>query len=222
MTMLRCESPLQPKRDPVDADLLGEPGSDQKGGAPMMALPTILARTTREITAVLNSLHRSRSFLEQAAVPRLRRTHRSLRQASQASEDATHVLLDGLSHALLLLDQLDDVDDIRNPNPNPPAHAIRFDLREEVYRLICSLQFQDIVAQQIAYATHALEDTARRLAIVTAQFDVAVLGRSAPEAEESERAVERGATALANAAIERQALADSVFGSSRTNQNVEA
>ncbi|MEX2282439.1 MAG: hypothetical protein WEE89_08140, partial [Gemmatimonadota bacterium] len=99
-------------------------------------------------------------------------------------------------------------------------HAIRLDLREEVYSLICSLQFQDIVAQQIAYATRVLEDTERRLAALTEQFDVAVFGgRTAPD-EDDQEAEDHNATTITNAAIERQAIADSVFGSFHTNQNV--
>jgi hypothetical protein len=199
-----------------------EPGAEDGQNMPVVSLPDILVRTSREITSVLNSLYRSRSFLEQAAVPRLRRTHQNLRQATQASETATHTLLDGLDRALVLIDQLEKPVDPRNPDPTIPDHAaIRFELREEVHRLICSLQFQDIVAQQIGYATRVLEDTERRLATLTEHFDVAVFGRSVAEEEEQD-VEDHDATVITNAAIERQAVADSVFGSLHTNQAVGA
>ncbi|MEX2281964.1 MAG: hypothetical protein WEE89_05735, partial [Gemmatimonadota bacterium] len=152
MSTLLIESSGQTP-DEIASGLFNESAADQAHDTPVVSLPNILVRTSREITSVLNTLYRSRGFLEQAAVPRLQRTHQNLRQASEASETATHTLLDGLGHALVLIDQLDHSARPQDLTPTRPDHAIRFDLREEVYRLIYSLQFQDIVAQQIAYAT---------------------------------------------------------------------
>jgi hypothetical protein len=221
MSTLLIESSDQTPAE-IASGRFNESGTDQDHDTPVTSLPNILVRTSREITSVLNTLYRSRGFLEQAAEPRLQRTHQNLRQASEASETATHTLLDGLGHALVLIDQLDHSARPQDATPLRPDHAIRFDLREEVYRLICSLQFQDIVAQQIGYATRVLEDTERRLARLTEQFDVAVFGGRSVSAEDEPAAEDHDATIITNAAIERQAIADSVFGSVHTNQDVRA
>ena len=216
------DGPGEGRADGSASITFSERGAGDGDDPTVVSLPDILVRTSREITSVLNSLYRSRSFLEQAAVPRLQRTHLNLRQASQATETATHTLLDGLDRALVLIDQLEQPADPRSQDPALPDHAaIRFDLREEVHHLICSLQFQDIVAQQIGYATRVLEDTERRLATLTEHFDVAVFGRSIAEEEEPE-VEDHDATAITNAAIERQAVADSVFGTHHTHQTVGA
>lgn len=204
---------LEALSDPSASDLFLDGADDHAENMSVVSLPHILVRTSREITSVLNSLYRSRSFLERAAVPRLQRTHLNLRQASQATETATHTLLDGLDRATRLIDELEQPVAPRSSSPAVRDHAaIRLELRDEVYQLICGLQVQDIVAQQISYATRVLEDTERRLATLTEQFDVAVLGRMTHEEDDGPEHEDHDATTITNAATERQALADSVFG----------
>jgi hypothetical protein len=178
---------------------------------PAAALPEILMRTSREITAVLDTLHRSRDFLERAAVPRLRRTNLKLLEASEATESATHELLDGLDRSLVLIDELGRQLAHQGAWPDGFAHK-QSELRTEVHRLINSLQVQDIVAQQIAFAMRVLQDTERRMIAISEYFDVAVFGRTeSATVDEANWAHEFDTGATMARGPERQALADTIF-----------
>lgn len=190
-------------------------GAAAEEETPVASLPTILIRTSHEITAVLNSLYRSRTLLEQAAVPRLQRTHARLKEVSDATESATHDMLDKLDRASQLIDEIGSRVVAGIPAGDPAALQLHADLREEAHRLVLCLQFQDIVTQQIGFATHVLEETERRMTQLANQFKSTVFGQA--EASGDDNAAwghHYDPDATASCPDERQALADSVFGES--------
>jgi hypothetical protein len=190
-------------------------GAEAESAAPVASLPNILIRTSQEITAVLNSLYRSRTLLEQAAVPRLQRTHVKLREVSAATETATHDMLDKLDRASLLIDEIGTRMKAGIPAGDVGALQLHADLREEAHRLVLCLQFQDIVTQQIGFATHVLEETERRMTQLANQFKSTVFGQAdADENASAEWTPPYDPDATTTAPGERQALADSVFGDS--------
>jgi hypothetical protein len=181
--------------------------------APVASLPNILMRTSQEITAVLNSLYRSRVLLEQAAVPRLQRTHVRLKEVTQATESATHDMLDKLDRASLLIDEIGVRITTGIPASDKEALQLHADLREEAHRLVMCLQFQDIVTQQIGYATHVLEETERRMTQLASQFKTTVFGQAELEiADDGEWSAHFDPDATTTCPHERQAIADDVFG----------
>lgn len=188
-------------------------GTVQEDETPVASLPNILIRTSQEITAVLNSLYRSRTLLEHAAVPRLQRTHAKLQEVQHVTESATHDMLDKLDRANLLIDEIGTRIKAGVPAGDTAALQLHAELRDEAHRLVHCLQFQDIVAQQIAFATHVLEETERRMATLADQFKSTVFGQTVDEAlSEDDGASPYDPEATTAGLGERQALADAVFG----------
>ena len=188
-------------------------GGDTADTAPVASLPNILIRTSQEITAVLNSLYRSRVLLEQAAVPRLQRTHVRLKEVTLATESATHDMLDKLDRATLLIDEIGVRITTGIAAGDGAALQLHADLREEAHRLVLCLQFQDIVTQQIGYATHVLEDTERRMSQLASQFKTTVFGQDELEVTDDVAwSAHFDPDATTTCPSERQAVADDVFG----------
>lgn len=179
-----------------------------EGGPTVASLPSILIRTSRDIATVLQSLYRSHDFLKQAAVERLTGTRDRLSDLSSTTESATHRILDGLDRTLLLIEALGSSSTDAGREDATRLHG---ELREEVHGLMTSLQFQDIVAQQIAFAVHVLEDTERRINSVAEELEN-VFGRSESfnETVDADGPYDPSASALN--VEERQGLADSIFG----------
>ena len=188
-------------------------GGDTAETVPVASLPQILIRTSQEITAVLKSLYRSRVLLEQAAVPRLQRTHVRLKQVTLATESATHDMLDKLDRASLLIDEIGVRITTGIAAGDGAALQLHADLREEAHRLVLCLQFQDIVAQQIGCATHVLEETERRMSQLASQFKTTVFGQAELEAADDDAwSAHFDPDATTSSPSERQAVADDVFG----------
>lgn len=175
---------------------------DVEDPASAAALPGVLLRAYMEIVSILESLRRSRSLLEQSAMDRLQQTHVKLREVSSATEVAATDMLDGLDRALGLVDDLDgDSEDTRNQ------------LRDELFRVISCLQFQDITAQQLGYASTVLEDIDQRLNSL-----VRLIDQSLPDAPPTGAGAPLGLDgrpydpeASTEDATTRQALADEIF-----------
>lgn len=166
------------------------------------ALPILLLRAYEEISGALEALRQSRGILERATVERVQQTHEKLREVSSATELATTDILNGLDHAISLVDRLDDL------ATSDDASHVRTELREELFRLIGCLQFQDITSQQLQYASSVLLDVEQRLAAVADLFDI---GMSSAQAgvERSSLTYDPGASMLN--AERRQALVDEIF-----------
>lgn len=136
-------------------------------------LPKILLRAYAEIRGALETLRRSRGVLERATVERIQRTQANLREVSSATEKAASDMLDGLDRALLLIDRLDSCADpvLGEEADTEDASEIRTELRDELFHLISSLQFQDITSQQLRYASGVLTEIESRLVAIANLFD---------------------------------------------------
>ncbi|HEX7049124.1 MAG TPA: hypothetical protein VF188_02845 [Longimicrobiales bacterium] len=194
--------------DPGDdriARLLDELTDREPG---LSVLPLMLLRAYDEITRTLDVLRRSRGAIERAAVERVQHTHAKLREVSSATELAATDMLDGLDRALGLLDQLDAAARDRG-DPNADDERLRAELRDEVFRLIGCLQFQDITAQQLGHASSALLDVEQRLDAIAQLFDPGAM--LADEAPGADRGSVFDPAASMSDAERRQALVDEIF-----------
>jgi chemotaxis regulatin CheY-phosphate phosphatase CheZ len=185
------ESPLEDAAHHLRA-LLNQPESRPVG---LAALPFILERATVEIQNVLANLRDSREALETATVEKIQHTSEKLKEVTSATEVAATDILDALDRAQTLVDDLVAADDAGNRDR---ARSTRDLLREEIYAIMNSLQFQDITNQQLAYASSVLTDMEGRLLAIARLFDSAAAPNDAST-------YDPGATA--RFAAERQALA---------------
>ena len=181
-----------------------------------------------EIMGIVQSLQESRGLLEQAAMDRLQGTNRKLQEVTSATELATTSMLDGLERSLDLVTRLDGGDDDEQGQAEPAAgdphgnNDVRDELRDELHQLINLLQFQDITAQQLGYASGVLTDIEERLVKIAEVFDMAGLlgeGQRPPtRVAGNDRGVgEEGTAAVCDPhastleADDRQAVADEIF-----------
>jgi hypothetical protein len=177
------------------------------GPSALVSLPALLERVTAEIQMVLTSLRDSRDALETATVEKIQLTTEKLREVTSATEDAATNILDSLDRAQALVDDLDAADEA---NDRESARTTRDLLREEIFGIMGSLQFQDITSQQLRYASSVLTDTEERLLALAKLFDPSVaFGRTLCGTPDP-RTFDPNAT-VANA-DRRQALADEIFG----------
>jgi chemotaxis regulatin CheY-phosphate phosphatase CheZ len=187
------------------------------GPSVLAQLPAVLLRAHTEIKKALESLRQSRGFLERATLERVQRTQENLQAVSNATEKAATDMLDGLDRALLLIDRLDNSADPALAGEGTAAEiedagTIRTELRDELFHLISSLQFQDITAQQLRYASGVLQEIEDRLVAIAELFDIGIaeLDGAAPTSENT-RQETYDASASMTGAEERQALADEIF-----------
>jgi chemotaxis regulatin CheY-phosphate phosphatase CheZ len=99
-----------------------------------------MAAACREVHEALLAIRRSRESLRNFQVEGLRDTHAKLSEVSSTTETAATELLNGLDRTLALIDALEARSD-------PAGYEA---LRAEVNKLYGHLQFQDIIAQQLA------------------------------------------------------------------------
>jgi len=202
------------ENDVPDATPPAAPAPGAGGAATLADLSANLQRANAEITGVLASMKASRTALEQGTVQRLQHTNEKLREVTSTTEVAATDILDALERALGLVDEMDqaDVDGARDRGT-----ALRAGLREELFGMMSSMQFQDITAQQISYASSTLTDMETRLTQIAAIFDVGQAGGqagdaplvAAPAPDSSTMAFDPNAT-MKNAE-QRQAVADEIF-----------
>ena len=189
------------------SDQLFSAGPPRQSGA-VAHLPAVLLQAYGEIQAVLRSLRESRDALNQATVQKLQHTSAKLLEVSSATEVAATGILDSLDRATAMVDALDALDTTGGPG----AADIRNRLRDELFQAISSLQFQDITAQQLRYASSLLEEMEQRMAGLAMALDPSHIGAilpPPPPASGRALAYDPGAT-LANAE-QRQSLADDIF-----------
>jgi hypothetical protein len=178
-------------------------------------LPQILLRAHAEISQVLESLRRSRGILERTTMERVRRTQAKLREVSAETENAAIGMLDGLDRSLEIVDRLDD-DSERRLRADEAA-TLRSELRDRLNGLIIALQFQDITAQQLSYASAVLEDLEGRMAAVAALIDQNLVGLEPVDGDQpvmellpnQPRSFDSDASTIG--AETRQAIADEIF-----------
>lgn len=169
--------------------------------------PGALASASSELRALLQVLRHSRGALEQATVGRLETTQSKLREVTTAAESAVSDILDGLDRAQALVNDLDEAD-----GETDRGRALRARLRDELYVAATHLQFQDIAAQQLNHVTRMLADLEQRLADIACVIDPAgpAFRRTVSVGAPDERTFDPNARHAG--AVERQAVADAVFG----------
>jgi hypothetical protein len=197
---LRDSEPTRPLESDRVVELLDELTSRPTG---LSALPRVLLHAFAEVSSALEALRLSRSVLEQATFERVQRTQEKLREVSSATEVAATDILNGLDHAVQLTDRLDAL----ASDGAGEALGVRAELREELFRLMGCLQFQDITSQQLQYAASVLGDIESRLAAVAALFG----GVTGTATATDHGGVTFDPFASMNGADHRQAVADSIF-----------
>jgi chemotaxis regulatin CheY-phosphate phosphatase CheZ len=175
----------------------------------LLDLPNTLLRAYTEINTVLQKLRQSRDLLQRTTMESLHRTSDKLREVTFTTEIAATDMLDGLDRALVIVDELDDGEDAETAGPRK---ELRMQLRSELFGLMTCLQFQDITAQQLSYASGVLAEMEERLCEVASIFDFDRLGPRAANVDQPESsgpAFDPAGTTVD--AVERQALVDAIF-----------
>jgi len=103
--------------------------------------------------------------------------HGHLREVSSATELATHGILDGLTRAVSLVEQLDAGETMSKED----RHRMIGSLREELGGVVNQLQFQDITAQQLRHIESQLVDMNRRINQVVKIFAPPAVTFAPPE-----------------------------------------
>jgi chemotaxis regulatin CheY-phosphate phosphatase CheZ len=174
----------------------------------LMDLPNVLLRAYVEINSVLQNLRHSRDVLQQTTLDKLQHTNDKLREVSSATELAATDMLDGLDRALVMVDELEGVDGTNSDH----AAEVRGNLRNELFSLMTCLQFQDITAQQLNYASSVLVEMEHRLTELARIFDPDRHGfqQLVVAADEPPQTTFDPAATTADAE-QRQALVDEIF-----------
>lgn len=201
-TMLRLvDSELEELReDAHDTPLAG----NQVG-----VILSVIQRASSEIAQVLCTLHTSREALEGVTLQEIRDSALKLTEVARSTEVAATRMMDGLERVHDLVDRLDEVDSQDDSAENAQESSdVRAKLRDELFAIMGSLQFQDITSQQLGHVSQMLCDIERRLHATSSLLSggrseaVLIAGESLPTFSES---------ASTQHSFERQATADSIF-----------
>jgi len=183
------------------------------------------------IIGTLEALRRSRGVLERTTTERVQRTQLKLREVTSTTESAATDMLDGLDRALQLIDRLDSLaqgdadgagrkgDGGESGQTEDEGARIRAELRQELFTLITCLQFQDITAQQLSWASAVLADVEERLEKITRLFnagfsngDESAEGDAGGGKDDESLIASADPSASMLDAGSRQALVDEIFG----------
>lgn len=201
-TMLRLvDSELEELRDDVRETGLR--------GNNIGVLLAVMQRATSEIAQVLCTLHTSREALQGVTLQEIHDSATKLGEVCTATELAATRMMDGLERAHALVDRLDELDS--------PGHAgdavieaatIRAKIRDELFSVMGSLQFQDITSQQLGHVSQMLRDIESRLQAISSLLSG---GRADPAVIASDRLPTFSESASTQNSFERQATADALF-----------
>jgi chemotaxis regulatin CheY-phosphate phosphatase CheZ len=187
-------------------------------GHPLAVLLAVMQRANMEITQVLTTLHDSREALRGVTLQEIHDSTNKLAEVSSATELAATRIMDGLERTHGLMDRLDELD---GPDGGGDAAveaaALRARLRDELFAMMGSLQFQDITSQQLGHVSQMLGDVERRLRATAALLGGCYAEESSAMDAEPTFAFSESARAFAESAStrdvrERQAMADALFG----------
>jgi chemotaxis regulatin CheY-phosphate phosphatase CheZ len=174
-------------------------------------LPAILERANSQILSVLSRLRETRTSIESTALEKLASTHERIREVTSATEDAAINIMVACDRATQMVDELDSIDSQPTPD-RERALSVRVGLRDELFQMMGTLQFQDITSQQLAHASAVLIELETRLLDVARLFDAGVesgdmyhLEKQAPES------LTYDPNATTGDSESRQALADEIF-----------
>lgn len=178
-------------------------------GNHLAVLLAVMQRANMEIEQVLRTLRDSRDVLQEVTLREIHDSTAKLAEVSSATELAATSIMDGLDRAQGLIDHLDDLDTCEaGGDATVKAAAVRNRLRDELFSIMGSLQFQDITSQQLGHVSQMLGDVERRLHVTAAVLDG---GCANAAAMEHEPVPEFAKSASTRNAYERQATADALF-----------
>jgi hypothetical protein len=132
----------------------------QPGG--IAALSENLLRAYAETASLIARFRESPGVLDTSGIEKLQLMRGRLHEVSSATETATTDILDGLSRAVVLVEQLDSAAALSDAQ----RHQMAASLREELSGLSNHLQFQDITSQQLVHIAALLGDMRSRLSEV--------------------------------------------------------
>lgn len=201
-TMLRLvDSELEELRD--------DPNESGLRGNHVGVLLAVMQRASSEIAQVLCTLHTSRETLEGVTLQEIQDSASKLCEVATATEVAATRMMDGLERAHALVDRLDEIDSLGGTGDSVIAAATtRAKMRDELFAIMGSLQFQDITSQQLGHVSQMLRDIERRLHATSSLLSgargeaVIMSGEQLPTFSES---------ASTHNSFERQAAADAIF-----------
>jgi len=201
-TMLRLvDSELEELRD--------DPNDSGLRGNHVGVLLAVMQRASSEIAQVLCTLHTSRETLEGVTLQEIHDSATKLCEVATATEVAATRMMDGLERAHALVDRLDEIDSLGDAGDSViEAAAVRAKMRDELFAVMGSLQFQDITSQQLGHVSQMLRDIERRLHATSSLLSgargeaVIMSGEQVPTFSES---------ASTHNSFERQAAADAIF-----------
>jgi len=173
-----------------------------------------MQRATGEIAQVLCTLHTSREALQGVTLQEIHDSATKLGEVCTATELAATRMMDGLERAHALVDELDelgssdlDSSELCGDRTNEAA-TIRARIRDELFAVMGSLQFQDITAQQLGHVSQMLRDIECRLQAISSLLS----GGHADEAiMASNQLPTFSESASTKNSFERQATADALF-----------
>jgi hypothetical protein len=145
----------------------------QPGG--FAELSRTLLRAYAETAGIVGRFRETAGMLDSNGIDKLHQMHGHLREVSSATETATHSILDGLSRAVTLLEQLD-----KQGVAEDERRRMMVQLREELGGAVNQLQFQDITAQQLKHIEGQLADMNRRINQVVKIFAPPAVTFAAP------------------------------------------
>ena len=171
----------------------------------------VLAHAYADVMGALGSLRDTRAALERVTADRLKTTNDRLLEVSSATEVAATDMLDGIERSLAMVDTL------AASSAGHDATTIA-SLREELFRLMGCMQFQDITSQQLAFASSMLSDMEQRLVDIARLFDTTTFGEVAMDPTEQMQGHFDSQASTKNAEA-RQAVADEVVNGMTDQDN---
>ena len=201
-TMLRLvDSELEELRDDGrDAGLRGNN---------VGVLLAMMQRATGEIAQVLCTLHTSREALQGVTLQEIHDSTTKLGEVCSATELAATRMMDGLERAHAYVDRLDEIDSLGTSGDTViEASTIRAKMRDELFSVMGSLQFQDITSQQLGHVAQMLRDIERRLHATSSLLSG---GRTEATIIANEQLPTFSESASTRNSFERQATADALF-----------
>jgi hypothetical protein len=203
-TMLRLvDSELEELRDDTSEPSL--PGNH------VGVLLAVMQRASSEIAQVLCTLHTSREALEGVTLQEIHDSAQKLCEVTSATEIAATRMMDGLERAHMLVDRLDELDCPGGVGDSVIESAsVRTRIRDELFAVMGSLQFQDITSQQLGHVSQMLHDIERRLHATSSLLSG---GRGEAVILSHEQRPTFSESASTQNSFERQAAADAIFWS---------
>ncbi len=178
-------------------------------GNHLAVLLAVMQRANMEIEQVLRTLRDSREALQDVTLREIHASTAKLAEVSSATEMAATCIMDGLDRAQGLIDQLDELDAPgAGSDATVRAAVARNHLRDELFAIMGSLQFQDITSQQLGHVSRMLADVERRLHATAAVLDGGCASAASMDTEPRAAFAESATTRNAG---QRQASADALI-----------